>query len=610
MGIEDIDFLKKNSIKENYIFTVDSKERNKLAYKDPSEYVVSFESPFKNVIGLNLIDASIPRTMYNIDVYNNQIRFFIYTNALDINELSFSDFVSVTLTTGDYTIQTLVVELSSKLRMRLNNDSYEPIVGITVSPITNPPDIQSRIQFNCPYAFILDMKNSTIAETLGFDAFVRPAEVSKPIELRNYDIFLPDLFASDVFEDSLKQAYGLVLAGETVESIIAWFERTYTHIEAVTLTNLIYQYKDNYQLFHSVYIPFNDLRAKTSAFANNTYPLFEGPKGVIRTLSLNEQTVAQRFVVSYNTNLVKIHAALETSELSNASIATFSIQDDYSGVPSGIALISGGIAVSFVDGSYSDSIDLTYKFVKNTYYWVVFDRPTTNINIYYNDVLIADKSLQIKKADLWEKIDDIANTIYYQLALRIDVCDEYYSIKSPGIYSLIGERYIILRCKEIEENSYRSLAYTKYVMGIAKFTMGVVGYKEERLDYSSVPAREFHPIGKLSRMTLRFETQKGQLYDFKDVNHTLTFAIKYLEPTGNAEFVKSVINANYNGDFMKYQYTQEEQEEDSDDQDIDYNRDDFEKYKANESRNMPIQVAQRNLQTFYDLNYEDQNDEY
>jgi hypothetical protein len=229
--------------------------------------------------------------------------------------------------------------------------------------------------------------------------------------------------------------------------------------------------------------------------------------------------------------------------------------------------------------------------------------------MYYNDVLTTNTPLKIYENGTWNSIDDPTNDIYYQFAMQIDVCNDYHSLKGPGIYSLVGERYIILRCKEIEENSYRSLSYSKHTLGLAKFRLGVVGYREERLDYSSVPNREFHPIGKLTRLTLRFETPTGNLYDFKDVNHTITFGIQYLEPTGRVDFSKSIINTNYDGDFMKYQYTQQQQEEDSDDQEIDYNRDDFEKYKLNESRNLPWQVAQRDIQMYYDLNYEEEEDE-
>lgn len=517
MPVEDIDFLKNNSVKENFLFLVDSKQRNKIAYPSPNEYVVEFESPFRNVIGLNLIDASIPRTMYNIDVYNNEIAFYIYDTIRP------TSFTTVTLETGDYTIQTLLIELNKKLRMSVDGMD----VSITASSLSNPPDIKNRIQFRCPYKFAFDMEVSSINETIGFDAFVRKNQT-------DYDIIenRPRVFDSRVFE-----------------------------------------------------------------FDNEaSYILYEGPKGVIRKLNLKDNMIAQQFFVPYRTNLVRIFLAL-----ADINTVNFKIHTDIENNPSSTIIASGTIATSYTDGSYSDSNELLCVLEGNKHYWVVFNQTTIDTYIYYNDVLTEDNILKH------------GNTLLnmYELSLRIDVADDYNGIKAPGIYSLVGERYIVLRCKEIEENSYRSLSYTKNPMGIAKFTLGIVGYSEERLDYSSVPVREFHPIGKLSRLTLRFETQKGALYDFKDVNHTLTFSIKYLEPTSKREFTTSIINSNYNGDFMKYKYSQEEQEEDSDDQEENYNEDDFEKYKKNESHNLPWQVAQRNVQLYYDLNYGDDeiNDE-
>ena len=497
--------------------------------------------------------------MYNIDVNNNQFAFYIYDNA----GLK-PTFISSSISIGDYSIQSLIVELNDKLKMHLNNDIALPIVSITASSITNPPDIQSRIQFNCPHTFIFNMKISTIAESLGFDSYVRQSEGTKSLSERNYEIPTGELSVAD-----------------------------------------------NHQLFQSVSLPFSVFKEDAVLLQNNTYTLFEGPKGVIRKLSLNNQKLAQMFEVPVKTNLVKIYVAFESAELSAESIVSFSIQKDISGYPDGIEVIRGNIAISFIDGSYSDSADISFAFDQNTKYWVVFDAiQDRDINIYYNDILGKESTLKLFNSEIgWFIIDNIDNTIYYQLCIKIDICDNYNCIKSPGIYSLIGERYIVLRCKEIEENSFRSLAYTKHITGIAKFTMGIVGYKEERFDYTSVPMREFHPIGKLSRLTFRFEISNGNLYDFKDVNHILTFSIKYLEPAGKVDFKKSIINTNYDGDFMKYQYTQEEQEEDSDDQDIDYNRDEFEKYKKNEANNLPSQVAQRNVQLYYDLNYPEDEEE-
>lgn len=550
MPVEDIDFLKKNSIKENFVFLVDSKQRDRTTYPNPSEYVIEFQTPFKNVIGLNLIDSSIPRTMYNIDVYNNSIVFFIYAPDFIAENITPAYFQKVYLEPGDYSIQTLIIELNNKLKMFLNNDPTLPIIGITASPVTNPPDIQNRLQFTCPYGFIFDMRESSIAESLGFDGYVRKSEIEKPIS-----------------------------------------ERYYNTIDINT---------NNHQLYKSVNILFSNLDSTLKL--NNTYTLFEGPKGVIQTIGLTKRKVAQRFYIPFTTNIVKIYVAFNSD---SAKTVSFNIYNDVNNKPDGASLCQGNIAVSFSDGSYSDSTDIECPVNATTYYWVVFDS-IDDVSIYYNDVLTPDTSLKEydeESGTAWTSRDDIDKTIYYQLSIRIDVCDDYNVLKPFGIYSLVGERYIILRCKEIEENSFRSLAYTNNTLGIAKFTLGVVGYKEERLDYSNVPNREFHPIGKLTRLTLRFETSKGLLYDFKDVNHTLVFSIKYLEPVStNSDFKRSIINSNYNGDFLKYQYGQEEQEEDSDDQDIDYNRDPFENYKNNEAMNLPWQVAQRNVSKFYSEN--------
>lgn len=617
MPIEDIDFLKENSKKENYVFMVDSRDRDKIAYPNPSEYVVEFTTPFKQVIGLNLIDASIPRTMYNIDIYNNELKFFIHSSNYDLNSLSLDDFQTAIVEPGDYTIQTLQTELTNKLVMNLNNNNNLPEINITATPLSNPPEVKNKLSFSCPYPFIFNMKDSSIAESLGFDAYVRVSEYDKSKILRDYDPYILNNY-SGITDSNVISCYGLFKTNKTINEVTDYLlsnsNTTYItdYTEAYNLSTLVYPYSINNQLFHSVDIPFSELNTLSSAeVTKNTFTLFEGPRGVIRTESMNNKLTAQRFYVESKTNLTKIYAALQTDTLSPSSIVNFSIQkDDGNNKPDGIELETGSIAVSFVDGSLSDSTNLSLSLDADTYYWIVFNNNET-INIYYNDVLTTTTPFKYStdSGTSWSSYDDTINDIYYQLSVRVDVCNDYHEIQAPGIYSLVGERYIIIRCPEIEENSYRSLSYSKYNLGIAKIKLGVVGYSDERFDYSNVPSREFHPIGKLSRLTIRFETASGKLYDFKDVNHTITFSIKYYEPFGNAKFKRSIINSNYDGDFMKYQYLQQEQEEDSDDQDMDYNRDDFEKYKTNEARNLPQMVAQRNVQMFYDLNYEEEEDD-
>ena len=179
MPIEDVDYLKQNSIVQSYIFLVDSKDRDHESYPTPSEYVTTFTSPFTNVIGIQLIDASIPRTMYNIDSYNNTIVFYINSYGNTTSLYSLSNYKTVEIDPGNYTIQTLLPKLTEALTMNVNNNSNYPVAQITAQSVSTPPELKNKIDFRCAYPFAFDMKNSTIAETLGFDLFPDGKEMSR-----------------------------------------------------------------------------------------------------------------------------------------------------------------------------------------------------------------------------------------------------------------------------------------------------------------------------------------------------------------------------------------------------------------------------------------------
>ena len=82
MSIEDIDYLKENSEKDSCIMYIDSALRNRDKFAKPNHYVVPFDEPFRYVYGVDVLDASIPSTMFNIDVNNNDVRAGIY----EVNE--------------------------------------------------------------------------------------------------------------------------------------------------------------------------------------------------------------------------------------------------------------------------------------------------------------------------------------------------------------------------------------------------------------------------------------------------------------------------------------------------------------------------------------------
>jgi hypothetical protein len=366
MSIEDIHYLKNNSIKQTCIILIDSKNRNFDIYPDPSEYVVNFDVPFKNVIGFDIIDSSIPRTMYSIDKYNNSIFIYIHPDndnksfnkiINDLNNNNDTDptfkgiFIELKLTIGDYTLPLFIDEFNTIIKKNFI-EKYFPDrndISLEAKGLTDPIELTDVIQFTCTHPFIFNMGNSTIAETLGFNLLTKNE-----------------------------------------------------------LHNLNYTYNEKYKKLYISYINNNSI-----------------------------------------------------------------------------------------------------------------NRPN--------------------------------------------------NIIAPGMVCFTGEKYILMKSKEIEEHSFGSLAYTNNNLGIAKFRTNNLGFNDEKLYITKIPIREFHPIGKLSQLSIKFETIDKKIYDFKGVNHNITLAIYYYEPVfkQNTNF-NSILNPNYNTNFNDYKYTNDEQEiinENDDDED-------------------------------------------
>lgn len=381
MSIEDITYLQKNSIKQSYVILIDSKNRNFELYPDPNYYVVHFNVPFKNVIGFDIIDTSIPRTMYSVDKYNNTIYYYIHTDTdksfdeviLELSKTEKYDptydgrFKKFTMSFGDYSLATFIEFFNIEINSHIN-DSTDNSIVLEASGLTDPTEITDTIQFKCNYPFIFNMYDSTLAETLGFNLLIKPE-------------------------------------------------------------------------YHNIRYTYNDKLEKKII------------------IDKEERAAHLKLFISFN------------------------------------------------NGSNNENI-----------------------------------------------------------------------IIAPGLVCFTGEKYVILRSPEIEEHSFGSLAYTNNNLGIAKFRTNSLGFNDEKLYITKIPIREFHPIGKLSKITLRFETADKNLYDFKGINHNITLAIFYYEATyKQTENFNSILNPNYTNNFNNYKYTNAEQEiiNESDDDEDDINEDDI-----------------------------------
>jgi hypothetical protein len=116
MPIEDVNYLLRNSQKESALFFIDSTKRNRQFYPTPAEYVIDLEEPVRNVFGIDILDATIPNSMYNVDVHNNVMRLVTIDDgsgtcsyddfSAEITEMSFNPIFAsmINTTTKDHKI--------------------------------------------------------------------------------------------------------------------------------------------------------------------------------------------------------------------------------------------------------------------------------------------------------------------------------------------------------------------------------------------------------------------------------------------------------------------------------------------------------------------------
>ena len=143
-------------------------------------------------------------------------------------------------------------------------------------------------------------------------------------------------------------------------------------------------------------------------------------------------------------------------------------------------------------------------------------------------------------------------------------------ITAPGMINLASENYVLLRCDEIENHLRGSYNTEKYTPGLGVLNIGVQGYAESKNDFFSVKYKEFHPIGRLTKMSFRFERKSDRkLYDFKHIDLHFLLSIKFFRPSAKASFERSILNPEYDSNFISYINNTNEYEEPSSDEEDD-----------------------------------------
>lgn len=155
--------------------------------------------------------------------------------------------------------------------------------------------------------------------------------------------------------------------------------------------------------------------------------------------------------------------------------------------------------------------------------------------------------------------------------------DGMFQVISPGVVNLLGVRYVTLRCPEIESHLLGSLGYDSHNntgLGIFKLS-SPYEVSNLKFDFFNFVKKPFHPIGKLNKLSIRFERDAGVLYNFRGVNHQILVSIKYYVPSmANMRAPTYVLNPNYHPDHLKFIVEREEILNDDEDDDDEYDDED------------------------------------
>lgn len=640
MSIEDINYLRNNSIKQNYTFLIDSVDRDRSRYPNPNKYTIDFTVPFKNVIGMEIIDSSIPRTMYNIDYENNELYYYIGKNMSDINivegvkeELNSTDLTKECSFNSGYAV--------------IGTDNYLELTNnIHLYNIYNSGGIGGKdmgISFSFKTKVFRDNNAGSAADKkyyifnfgyyhLHLNTFQRDKYSGILVYIKKNIDDLYDMYFTIGYEDeSQESTYTINNINLSVENHVCWTissDNKWTiNISTKTekyekdnnrpISNVFYTEKNIGRKFISTF--YDATKITNITYINgwdNTIKLY------IKDFKIYNKVLDDNEIVLCRTNTIelsnlpiwyKLYSNSNEDSISNSGLTKFINYKDMFG------------RLQIKEGDYTLKTLLFY-FDRYDEYEIGIKKHSEPaemsnlIDIYCRHPFILD----MQRSTIYENLgfDLLANSIPDHINIRYEYKDVYnsnslmskmfhsvknldnikiipskgvydmYKITPPGVIYLIGNKYILLRCPEIEEHIFGSLSYTKYSLGLAKFRIDNIGINTERLVITKLPIREFHPIGKLSKLSLRFETNKGTLYDFKGVNHNIIFAIYYYEPTQKKLPQNSILNPEYKMNYMEYKYYEEEIEGDSEEDEEDYSRDNIDNYviKENEYSNEGIQL--------------------
>jgi hypothetical protein len=485
--MDDVHELLKSAKEESYLFVVDSRTRDTAVWPTPSEYEISFASPFRNVFGLDLLDATVARTEFIVDATTNTLDYVTnqptgmageegkawnngswVTSATDATGAP-TPRRTVTLDPGDYNLPQFIEHLNDKLGEAARLHAEAPI---KCSAMTNPAEISNRVVFTCTAPFTFLMATSTLRYTLGFGTPVVTTQSADYATVPGWSMNRTG---------GASHAFLSLPAGEIPD----------LDPQVATLGPLPTGTLVDYE------------------------PLF------------GAKIVAQHFV-SQATGPATSLALYAYSGVSAGVIARLVRTSD------GALMATGRLAVPAADQSdvYMPVVGALEPqagrlLAAGTAYSIQLEREAGGGSVTDFVALYYGKDNLAVEGGRYITVDGVAAWPGQNLCADVTCASYGHAIRCPGIVNLTGPRYVSIRCPDIESHLFRDRVNEACHAGMGMVQLRGYGFREQRFDFVSFPPRRFHPIGRLTKLRFRLERPDGTLYASQGVDHTLLLVLRY-----------------------------------------------------------------------------------
>lgn len=489
--MEDVDFMIKHSQKDSITMFIDSSLRDKLTYHTPSEYSIELEQPIRNVYGIEVMDATIPVSMYNVDVHND---LFAFTQVFYTAGNNTAGFLArmAEFEYNSYFNKLFSALYSSLVFICVDESDFADIMATGSSVIPTNNIVLMRKEYEVPSMRVIDAKYKPNDNEYAF------------------------MFKTTRFVVS------------TTESIITLIKSGDIAVLPSSMTQGGYKviyYEHGWIVENRADIILADFTTapKYEFVMRNVVARFE--HGNYDGLTLYQYILALAESITRDEDGPEILGSHSIKVTQTASFGTITKQTKLrweSIGPYPFILDMKKSTIREVLGFPNYSVD----YEQNDY---------VKVNHHDNHQLFMSKAIPVMAEDT-----GAVSHILQQL-------------NAPGIMALLGARFILLRIPEIENHLLNSFATSRYSTGVGMFKLaGGNDVTHLRFDFVNLVKKPFHPIGKLSKMTIRFEMASGQLYDFKGVDHNLLLNIKFYAPNNPITIPKSILNPNYDQDVLRF----------------------------------------------------------